>query len=130
MDNLFKQIQAEMEAGIYDFTIDGKCSGCGSCCSNLLPISSKEIKEIKRYIRKKGIKEQIRRYPTTEPIVDLTCPFRSEEEKKCLIYPVRPAICRDFQCDKPRKHIEADKALYHHKFAVVEMRETFFGGDQ
>lgn len=133
MNNLLKfadflqKTASEMESGIYDFTENGKCSGCGSCCSNYIPISSKEIKAIKRYVKKHCIKEQIHRYPTAEPVMDFTCPFRSDSEKKCLIYEVRPAICRDFQCDKPRKQIKANKDMYHGRYTVCDMREEFFG---
>lgn len=42
-----KEVVSNMNSGLYDFTVDGKCSECGSCCSRLLPISSKEIKQIK-----------------------------------------------------------------------------------
>jgi hypothetical protein len=30
-----------------DNTVNGKCSRCGECCSNLLPLSEKEISDIK-----------------------------------------------------------------------------------
>lgn len=126
---MIKKTASEMEQGIYDFTENGKCSGCGGCCSNYIPISAKEIKIIKRYIQKNGIQEQVHRFPTAEPMQDFTCPFRSDKEKKCLIYEVRPAICRDFQCDKPRKRIAADKAMYHGKYSVCNMRNEFFGSD-
>lgn len=124
---MIRKTSAEMEQGVYDFTVNGKCSGCGSCCSNFLPMSAKEVKTIKRYVSKKGIKEQKHLYPTAEPNLDFTCPFRSDAEKKCLIYEIRPAICRDFQCDKPRKHIASNKAMYHGKYAVYDMRAEFFG---
>lgn len=123
-------IRQEMEDGVYDFTQDGKCSGCGSCCSRFLPVSGKEVKAIRRYVRKKKIQEQRHLYPTASPQDDWTCPFRSEAERKCLIYEVRPAICRDFKCDKPRKQIEADKSLYHGQYAVVDMRKEFFGDEE
>ena len=42
-----KEVVSNMNSGLYDFTVDGKCSECGSCCSNFIPISSKEIKQIK-----------------------------------------------------------------------------------
>ena len=122
-------IRQEMEDGVYDFTQDGRCSGCGSCCSRFLPVSGKEVKTIRRYVRKKKIQEQRHFYPTASPQDDWTCPIRSESERKCLIYEVRPAICRDFQCDKPREQIEADKSLYHGRYAVVDMRKEFFNGD-
>lgn len=121
-------IRQEMEDGVYDFTQDGRCSGCGSCCSRFLPVSGKEVKTIRRYVQKKKIQEQRHLYPTASPQDDWTCPFRSEAERRCLIYEVRPAICRDFKCDKPRKQIEADKSLYHGRYAVVDMRKEFFDG--
>lgn len=121
------EMLADMESGVMDFTVDGKCSNCGQCCSNILPISQKEIKNIRRYIAKHGIEEQICRYPTSVAPMDLTCPFRDDSHKKCLIYEVRPAICRDFQCDKPRKKIYADKAMYHGKYDPVDMRAEFYG---
>lgn len=118
---------ADMESGVTDFTVDGKCSNCGQCCSNILPISQKEIKTIRRYIDEHGIEEQICRYPTSAPTIELTCPFRDDSQKKCLIYKVRPAICRDFKCDKPRQKIYADKAMYHGKYDPVDMRAVFYG---
>ena len=33
-----------------DYTINGECSGCGKCCTNILPLSQKEIQKIKSYI--------------------------------------------------------------------------------
>ena len=61
MIGTIEQMIKDMEHGVYDFTKDGKCSSCGSCCSNYLPLSSKELKEIKRYVKKAYIqpKEQI-----------------------------------------------------------------------
>lgn len=120
------EIIRDMKHGVYDFTVNGECSQCGQCCSDLLPVSSKEIKEIRRYIKKHHIKECIRRPPTTENTFDLTCPFRDDEKKICTIYAVRPAICRDFRCDKPRKKIMADKQMYRGRYTVVSMREIFF----
>ena len=45
------EVYKDMENGVYNFCKDGRCIGCGKCCSDLLPLSSKEIKEIKRYIK-------------------------------------------------------------------------------
>lgn len=123
----WEQMQADMEAGVFDCTENGSCSNCGNCCGNILPISAKEIKVIRRYIEKHGIKEQVRNYPMVKPMVDMQCPFRDDAGKRCLIYPVRPAICRDFRCDKPRKKIEADKSMYHGKYDPVDMRAVFYG---
>ena len=32
---------------VKNFTVNDKCSNCGQCCSNLLPMSEKEVKNIK-----------------------------------------------------------------------------------
>lgn len=120
----------EMKSGVYDFTKDGECSNCGACCSDFLPMSNGEVKAIRKYIAKHGIKEHKHTPPTVEPVQDFTCPFRNELERKCDIYQVRPAICRDFRCDKPRKEIMANKNMYHGKYSVWEMRETFFGKER
>ena len=121
-----KDYISEMESGVFDFTEDGKCSNCGRCCADLLPVSNVEIDKIRRYLRKHPVKEHVHFLPTARPIFDMTCPFRNDRERRCDIYEVRPAICRDFQCDKPRKQIEADKAMYHGKYGIVSMRAVFF----
>lgn len=122
------ELRKEMESGVFDFTDNGKCTNCGACCSNFLPMSDQEAETIMRYIEKNDIKEVKRLYPFAKtPALDCSCPFRSDSKKKCLIYEVRPAICRDFKCDKPKEKIEADKDMYHGKYSVVDMRETFFG---
>ena len=131
MIGTIEQMIKDMENGVYDFTKDGKCSQCGACCSDLLPISESEYSRIKRYIKKRNIKEQEHTVPAVlreRPKLDLTCPFLNENKKteKCSIYPVRPAICRFFVCDDPqgaKNHPE----LYEEERVPVSMRETFFG---
>lgn len=122
-----KQIDKEMESQWRDCTVNGECSNCGCCCGNLLPLSEKEIKTIKNYMKHHPVKEQIHCYPTANPMVDTTCPFRSDTEKKCLIYEIRPAICRDYRCDKPKKEIKANRDMYHGKHVICNMRMEFFG---
>lgn len=94
-----------MENGLYDYTENGKCTGCGACCSTLLPVSGKEIKEIRRYIKKNHIQEQQHNYP------------------------VRPEICRSFMCNDPHG-ARQNKKLLHKKYKPVDMRELFFGDDR
>lgn len=122
----FQEVIKDMKDGVFDYTVDGRCSGCGACCSDFIPISDLEIKTIKAYIRKHGIKEQMHFVPTATPMMDFTCPFRNNATRKCEIYAVRPAICRDFRCDKSKKDIQEDKTMYHNKYRVVSMREEFF----
>lgn len=122
-----QEVVEDMERGVYDFTQNGECSNCGGCCSRFLPVSAKELKIIKRHLKKHPVKEQKHLLPTSEPADDWTCPFRSEKERKCLIYKVRPAICRDFRCDKPAQKIKANREMYYGRYQVVDMRREFLG---
>lgn len=111
-----------------DFTVDGRCSGCGNCCSNILPLSDVEVKRIHEYIRKNGIKEQKKLFASPDAL-DMTCPFRDEANRKCTIYEVRPAICRVYLCDNDAKGIRPKELLKAQKNAdgIILMRGTFFG---
>lgn len=119
----------DMEHGCYDFTIGGKCSCCGNCCSNSLYLTQKEINTIKAYIRKHNIKEQTHRLiPVKEqPVLDMMCPFLDDNaEKKCTIYPVRPFVCRKFICNDPDWWVQGLVKVYD-KLKQINMRKTFFG---
>ena len=126
MIGTLEQMIKDMEHGVYDFTKNGKCSSCGSCCSRYLPLSSKELKEIKRYVKKHRIKPYVHTFPTTEPTLDMTCPFRDEENKICTIYQQRPQICRSFLCSNPKNGIWATKREFHAKYRVVDMRKEIW----
>lgn len=62
--------------------------------------------------------------------VDMTCPFRDERNKKCLIYEIRPEICRVFKCDQGRDEIVANKMQMHGVNNAVLMRNEFFGNNE
>lgn len=114
---------SDMKKGIYNFTDKGKCSSCGNCCSNLLPLSKCEIKAIKKYKKKHHIQQCIH---SETAMLDFICPFRDNEKKICTIYKVRPLICRDFKCDKPAKDIEATETFLYGRYDTVDMKELFF----
>ena len=120
------QIIKDMEHGVCDFTKDGKCSQCGQCCANFLPMSEKELKTIKRYVKKHHIKPQKHLMPTVEPTKDLTCTLRNDAERKCMAYEVRPQICRSFLCSNPKNGIWATKQEFHAKYRVVDMRKEIW----
>lgn len=91
---------------ITDFTKNGKCSGCGNCCSDLLPVTDKELEVIKEYVKQHKIKSQV---PKVINGIYLMCPFRNSTG--CVIYEVRPQICRSFICNKPIPTLEESKKL-------------------
>ena len=113
---------------IENYTKGGICSNCGQCCSNFLPMDHQEIDRIRRYIKKHNITA----VPVSVPYSDrfsliLHCPFRDDSQKRCLIYPVRPGICKSFQCDKEESVIFAERSKAHLKSGgyEVDMRATF-----
>ena len=92
----------QREADVTDLTNNGECSKCGECCSALLPVSDDEIKQIRQYRKSHHIKpKSVVRAPMTNHTIDLTCPFLDVgREQKCMIYEVRPLICKKFTCNK------------------------------
>lgn len=117
-----------MEDNLYNYTVDGKCSKCGNCCSDILPLSDTEICRIRKYIRQKGLKESKHLIPVAKPVLDMTCPFRDNGKKICTIYEVRPEICRQFICDNEQRAKE-DRELLKVGRRVFSVREVFFGAD-
>lgn len=124
MDNLKSAID-KMNSGVYDFTDDGKCTQCGACCSNYLPMTQKEIATIHRFVKKHDIKEFKHLFPVSNDTFDMTCPFMddSKQKEKCRIYSVRPEICKQFICSKERKPFNG----HWQQYSVVDMRVEFFG---
>lgn len=94
--NILEMIKemAEGNIKIVNNTICGECSKCGECCSPFLPICQDELNIIQKYIIDNNIK------PQTQVMVmqnRLACPYWNG---KCLIYEVRPLICKEFYCNK------------------------------
>lgn len=112
---------------VKDNTVDGKCIGCGECCTNMLPLSQNEINRIKTYIKKHNIKEQRHNFMLG---IDMTCPFRDDGNKVCTIYPVRPDICRDFVCNHTIEDLQKSKDEHHRTKQPIFMRNVFFGSDE
>lgn len=110
--------------------IDGKCSNCGECCADLLPLTDAEARKVKRYAKAHNLKEH-RQAPFFDPkAVDLTCPFRNEQTKRCDVYPVRPLICRAFVCTKSLQQAQHDRDLVHETRSVHSMRMDVFGNPE
>ena len=100
---------------LVDCSINGKCSKCGECCSNFLPVSQSEVNKIQKYV----IKNKIR--PQKQMLVmknTLTCPYFNG--KKCLIYEVRPLICKEFYCYK-KPNVEMAKKFREEERFPVDM---------
>lgn len=58
----------------YDLTDNSICTQCGECCTNRLPISDSDIRRIRRYIRRHGIRPA-GHIPAViaGPVLDMVC---------------------------------------------------------
>lgn len=72
-----------------------KCIKCGKCCGYIVPITKNEKIKIEKYIQEKKINSIKRNF--TKKYID--CKFLNNENE-CIIYDVRPSICKNFNCNK------------------------------
>ena len=108
--------------GVTDLTDNGICSNCGGCCSNFIPVSQSDKSKIIKYVRKHHIQDMRHSLPA-EVSIDMRCPFRDEVNKRCVIYPVRPLICKSFQCNMEQRHIDRNKTVFHHRYNICDLTE-------
>ncbi len=115
-------------SSIKDFTKNGECSKCGQCCSRTLPMTQKEINQIRMYIKKHNIKKQVHIVNIlANASFDGICPFLDDtKENKCTIYEVRPSICREYNC-----HDHINLSIFKHPHETKErikrdVLKTFF----
>ena len=80
-----------------NFCCNHCCSRCGSCCGMGIPISRKEEKRIRDYIKENNIMPESLYEDNNFYAI---CCFYDRKNKKCKIYDVRPKICQSFKCDR------------------------------
>lgn len=113
----------------------GNCSRCGNCCAALLPITRKEEKRIREYIKINKIEPE---FFKNGKDMNLQCCFYDRKNKVCKIYEVKPSICRSFKCnrniqDLEKEKVEAHKRAYWNKIVddkisnLTDMRLLFYG---
>lgn len=94
----------------------GECSRCGDCCGLFIPFNDSDVDAIKKYVKAHNIKPANRLNVMTGGF-EARCCFYDKTNKKCLIYPVRPYVCKDFMCDrldwKKRRDLYESKAKYN-----------------
>lgn len=106
---------AEGKVKITNNSCGEQCSKCGECCTNFLPISQKEIETIQKYVIANNIRPQKQMLVMQNR---LTCPYYNG--KKCLIYEVRPLICKEFYCYK-KPSVEMAEKFSKDKYVTVNM---------
>jgi Fe-S-cluster containining protein len=116
----------ERDKTIQDFTINGKCSNCGNCCNDMIPLTKGDIHRIKIYIEKNNIKPiwHGQRFMATATL-DAMCPFRDDDNKKCIIYSVRPAVCKAMYCNNYYEEFIKNRSRFKDA-KLLSCRMTFF----
>lgn len=110
MSSSYTDFETAMKTKLEDCTKHGQCSNCGGCCIPWLPITKEEERTIRKYITKNNIKA----IPTKEgKNVYMDCCFHDRKNKRCIIYPVRPDVCRKFKCNLSAKEIADNKDYYN-----------------
>lgn len=97
------------------------CKRCGNCCSNYLPLSKKEIADLKEIVKQRKLK------PISSVFgigFEAACPFLNGNI--CTIYEDRPEICRSFTCEKFKNKDYSDKKLFKEKRILVDLRKEIF----
>lgn len=111
--------------------IDDKCSSCGECCTDLLPLNDAEVKRIKSYAERHNLKENRHNLFWDKNATDLTCPFRNNKLNICEVYPVRPVICREFICSKSLEQAKADRdSVISQSRSIRSLRYEVFGNPE
>lgn len=88
----------------------GNCTRCGECCAACLPITRKEEKRIKEYVKQNNIEPEFFQKSND---MNLQCCFYDRNNKLCKIYEVRPNICRTYKCNRNINELEKERELNH-----------------
>ena len=123
---------------VTDYTQEGKCSGCGACCTNYLPTTSKELAVLRRWAKKNkftpsssedlDIDSVLTANTDAEVaahVIDATCPFLDKKTQKCVCYDVRPLICKLFLCRNPSQTLVTAPAKIR-KAKIRNLRHDLF----
>ena len=106
--------------GIYAKVPEAVCARCGRCCGPI-GFTVLEEKNIEKYLEDEGIdvsacvvgrtKDQVFAFTT-----DHKCPFLKDNE--CIIYPVRPIVCRIFGVIRGGRELPCKKTVCKRKLPV------------
>lgn len=113
---LFQDDQYEYQLeSLYTSIPGGSCNGCAKCCTESVHTFYVEFIQIYTYLKAnnllKDILKRVENHYFEELIEAQDCPFL-DEEKKCMIYPVRPLVCRLFGYASKQEH-EQNYNLVH-----------------
>lgn len=109
--------------GLTNYTIRGKCSRCGNCCTDYLYLNKSEIKKITHYVKKHRLQDMTR----SNCDVSFVCPFLDLANHVCAIYPARPEICQSFICSMSNERACSQRdRINNNNRKLYSMRALFF----
>lgn len=78
------------------------CQQCGLCCAtaNSITLHERDVQDVSKYLRIRPltfIKKYVIKLSNDELELRMPCPFF--RNKKCLIHPVKPMLCRTYPFD-------------------------------
>ena len=97
------------------FSARGSHKGCGECCSRVLPLTPNEVELLRMAVEERGIELR-----PEEAEYDFTCPLLGQD-RTCMVYDVRPIVCRDFDCSKLRS-VGRKPHPFTSKLRLVDLR--------
>lgn len=85
---------------IYDGIPEGQCTGCARCCSESVNAFYIEFINVWNHCMQQPnlldkIMRKVYRYYFLELVQAQSCPFL-DENNQCMVYAVRPLVCREF----------------------------------
>lgn len=99
------------------------CRQCGNCCNiRIVAITLEEVDRIRDYIAENGV--------VARDNGPFTCPLL-DEDKRCMVWPVRSQTCRLHSCERTRnailsEHPEVERESDRH---WLDMRGAWLHGD-
>lgn len=109
-----------------------QCNQCAQCCNITAQISKKEVKDIRNYLKKNPKilnqvnEETVKRKNDMETgkKFDIRCFFRDPITMKCLIYDIRPMICRSYKCWISKDGRDKETSRYKkNKYFIADVLE-------
>lgn len=122
--NLFSKLNL-----LYNEIPGGKCAGCAKCCMESVNAFYIEFLNILDYVKANGLYDDIMNrvedHYFNELITVKPCPFL-DENKRCMIYEVRPHVCRLFGHSTKEEHEENyQQVLLQNKEASAYFYENY-----
>ena len=107
------------------------CNNCSECCSLLTMITPDEFEFYLKYFTKDKKGREIFKQGVTRWVevgrransFNMTCPFISKT-KRCLIYQIRPRICKEFHCSASLNKLDKSSVENSKNYTIYDIVKT------